>query len=233
MIMRRLTSGDWPDIEQVLDTRKNFQSQPVADDWHQKLKDIYVRSRLDRPAVYFWGYFNEDGELIGLREAHRTTLLHNFAMGISYTKAGKASERWPNSNWPKVVIELNQFALDSLIADGMTTLWLLGPATIPAGGRLVDDPGSPLSDRAIWNRTDVMMIPAGTFSGDAFIDSMVLVSSKPLQDQIVMKFDLINPVVFTGKSPGPDAPPRGKKPTPHPHPPRGDKPTPHDPPIIK
>lgn len=213
--IRRLTSDDYDAICQVVDSRPYFQGRPVDQSWIDKFKNLYVKGRLSIPMVYFLGYFNDDGELIAFRSGHQTLFMGHFALGVSYTKKGKSSERYPGTNWPLASIELNHAMLDVAYDCGATSVWLVAPAIPPKAGRLIEAPGTRLTDSTKFKREEDIPVKAGTLTGDDFLDKELLWGHLHPTDQVIIHFRMID---HKFKLPD-DAPPMGDKPAQHEHPP--------------
>jgi len=223
--IRVLNSKDMPAIEAVIDSRVQFQEVGVDGGWTQRLKDIIIRNRIDRMGVWFIGYF-KDSVLIALRECHdmrgpNTIFAGNAAMGISYTMAGNAvaKQRWRDSQWPHVLMELNEFAVNLLTKIGFTTIYVMGPSDEPKNGRLIDAPGSSLANPILWTREDVVTIPSGQRTGDPLIDDFVLIGATMNTDQKIFRFSKTNMAPMGQAGTSAVMPPRGdpsKVPTQHP-----------------
>ena len=221
--IRRLTESDVPAIEAVIDSRSNFQGNPVNDWWISEFKLYYVEKRIVLDNHFFYGYFDDLGELIAFKTAHNAFNRWTYFDGVAFTVPGKNLEKWNGSRWPASVIELTQQMLTDFDAAGMVDLYVIGPHS-SKWERLVEVPGFQLADRTLWKREDVGVIEANHKTGIYLYDEF-LVSGTLSTDQLVMKFTLINPQhPLPPPPPSPklpsNSPPRGEKSATEVHPPR-------------
>jgi hypothetical protein len=219
--IRLLTLDDYPAMEAVVDSRPSFQGTGVDATWHTRTKEVYIKNRIGRDGVFWFGYFSDTNELLGFHEAHTIPFpfaQFDFVDGVTYTLKGKADERWQDTQRSKIAIELLNYTIDFFEKTGnLKSYWVVGPLIPASSGRFVETPGSRLMD-GTWNRTDVGQVTAGKFTGDHFIDSWLLMDGIPNKDQLVMKFDKIG-------WKDPRLPPDAPEPTPNSfsgiHPPEG------------
>jgi hypothetical protein len=217
--------NDWKDIEELIDTRKKLQNMGMTDELHGKLKEKYVKNRIDRDDVYFFGYY-EEGELTAVSSFHRCPLRYDIVAGITWTKEGNKTPRWPTAqHYSTSIIELRNYAVEFFIREiNLHTMWVIGPAD-NTWERLIEVEGCVLADREKFDKEVVMVIPALEFSDIPFIDQFVLVDHPLPTDQVVFRLTRID---WKDPNLGDDAPPQGKVPTEHIMPERGVIPVEHE-----
>lgn len=214
--IRRLTPSNFDAMCEVIDSRGYFQGKTVDEEFTTILKEKYVRDRLPLEGwAYFLGYFNDDGELIAFRESRRLPVVGHFCMGVSYTKKGKANERYPGTQWPKALMELNHDMLDLIYDEGGLYIWVVGPATPPKAGRLVEAPGTRLADPTKYVREEDIFVKAGELTEDDIVNRYVLWGRRAPTDQVIMRFVSVE----NRFAPPPGAPPKQDKPVFLEHPP--------------
>jgi len=224
MTIRRLTIDDWTAIEAVLDTRKKFQTTGMSDELHGKLKQNYVKSRLERGIVFLFGYFVDDS-LMAISSFHAGSLPGHFVAGITWTKAGSNLPRWPEcQHYASAIIELRNFCVEYFENEYfMEYMWIIGPADT-TWERLIEVPGCVLADTTKYERKTISTIKANEWSIDPFINRFVLVNHTLPTDQVVFLMTNLHP---KSRLPA-DAPKRMDTPTPHLAPPKALIPTPHE-----
>lgn len=215
--IRRLTSADWPAVESVMDSRKTFQGLPVSDDWHSMVKLEYVLARIDHPNVYFYGYFQESS-LVAIYSFWRFQDC-DYMAGISWSKKGTDLPKAGGTPWPRAIVDLVDYAVAQFESAGSETIWWVSPATpswVPVTSL------SALANSQNYDRVEIGTVEAGCFSGNTFVDQLVLSGKTLPLPQVVYKFVCLHPVPV--HTPLPDgAPPPGMKeydPTKHVAPPR-------------
>jgi len=194
-MIRLLEKSDWPALLSLLNSRQKFQGQAVDDSWHKRLKEV-TEARLGRLGCWYHGYFDDEtNELVGMIETHHGGNDHigQFIFWAPFTKAGKDSRRYEGSNRSHIVMELYKAALLHLERlCGANVVWVTGPV-VRSSDRAVEVKGFDLSDDTKWTRQDVGIVPAGTRSPDAWIDSYVMGKNLYATDHVLMKFTKIGP----------------------------------------
>jgi hypothetical protein len=185
MTIRILTNDDWDAIEALIDTRKKFQTSGMTDELHAKMKEYYVKKRYERDNVFFFGYFEND-ELTAISSFHRCPAAWDIVAGITWTKAGNETPRWPTcEHYATSIIELRNYAVSWFEAFyNMRSMWIIGPASTD-WERLIEVEGCILADRTLYEKHVIMVIPALEFTEDPFIDKYVLVGHTVPTDQVV------------------------------------------------
>lgn len=193
-------------MEAVVDTRQYFQATGFSPEWFAAMKLRAIKHRIAM-GIWWFGYFDGD-ELIAFQDAHISEYsLNDLILGMGYTKKGRVDEKWQDSKWPKVSVELLNYAVEYLTdLCNAKSWWAIGPMPVPSAGRVVEVEGGAFMDGS-WERSDVGTVKAGTMTGDKFIDTYFLLDRPLPKDQLIMKFDKKD---WVDKfAPPPDAPPKG------------------------